>query len=169
MNSNESEQRTALGIVWDIVGAVVIALLFLASYFGITSGKDAKQPAVVASAPVTQEADAAPAAEPVMPPVLKIFFETGKSEVPASAAADVGPLVAFLKANPAATVAVSGYHDASGNTDVNAQVSKERAKSVRALLIAAGVEEARVTLDKPQVSLGGNDADARRVEVKVHQ
>lgn len=79
------------------------------------------------------------------------------------------PLVAFLKANPAATDTVSAYHDASGNADVNAEVSKDRAKLVRALLIAAGVEEERVTLDKPEVSLAGNDADARRVEVRVHQ
>ncbi len=52
---------------------------------------------------------------------------------------------------------------------MNAEVPKDRAKSIRALLIAAGVEEARITLDKPEVSLAGNDADARRVEVTVQQ
>ena len=106
----------------------------------------------------------------MVPPAVKIFFETGKAEVPANAAAEVAPLVAFLKANPAATDTVSGYHDASGNADVNAEVSKDRAKLlVRAFLIAAGLEEERVTLDKPEVSLAGNDVDARRVEVRVHQ
>ncbi|AMP00814.1 ompA family protein [Collimonas arenae] len=170
MDNNDSEQKAALGIIWTIVGVVVIAMLFLAGYFGITAGKGVKQPAL--AAPVVQEAaasQAAVAAQPAVPPTVKIFFETGKSEVPANAAADVSAVVAFLKANPAATVAISGYHDASGNADVNAEVSKERAKSVRALLVMSGVEEARVTLDKPQVSLGGNDADARRVEVTVHQ
>lgn len=47
MDNNESEQRTALGIMWAIVGVVVIAMLFLAGYFGMTAGKDAKQHAAV--------------------------------------------------------------------------------------------------------------------------
>ncbi|MFJ2990007.1 OmpA family protein [Collimonas sp. NPDC087041] len=169
MDNNDGEQKAALGIVWAIVGVVVIAVLFLAGYFGITAGKGAKQPA--AATPAVQEAVVSQAVvvQSIAPPAVKIFFEVGKSDVPASAAADVATVVVFLKAHPAATVAVSGYHDASGNADVNDEVSKERAKSVRALLIVAGVAETQVTLDKPQVSLGGTDADARRVEVTVHQ
>ncbi|SFA83845.1 Outer membrane protein OmpA [Collimonas sp. OK607] len=177
MDNNDSEQKAALGIVWAIVGAVVVSVLLVASYFGITAGKGGNTatgtvsaPAAgagqVAAAPAAASADTSTAA---VPAVVKIFFETGKSEAPASAATDVAAIVVYLKANQAATVAVSGYHDASGNADVNAEVSKERAKAVRAVLVAAGVEEARVIFDKPQVSLGGNDADARRVEVTVHQ
>lgn len=171
MDNNDSEQKAALGIIWTIVGIVVVAMLFLAGYFAFSSGKGNVRTAAVApatqngAAPATAESASAVAA----PAAVKIFFETGKSEAPASAAADVAPVVAYLKANPAATVAVSGYHDASGNADVNAEVSKDRAKAVRGVLVAAGVEEARVVLDKPQVSLGGNDADARRVEVTVRQ
>jgi len=169
MDNNDGEQKAALGIVWAIVGVVVIAVLFLAGYFGITAGKGAKQPA--AATPAVQEAVVSQTvvAQSIAPPAVKIFFEVGKSDVPASAAADVATVVVFLKAHPAATVAVSGYHDASGNADVNDEVSKERAKSVRALLVVSGVAETQVTLDKPQVSLGGTDADARRVEVTVHQ
>lgn len=180
MENNDSEQKAALGIVWAIVGAVVVAVLILAGYFGITSGKGGSQPATTVSAPQNTDAPAVAnvaasaaasteAAAAGVPAAVKIFFETGKSEVPASAATDVAPIAMYLKANSTATVAVSGYHDASGNADVNAEVSKERAKAVRAVLVAAGVEESRVVLDKPQVSLGGNDADARRVEVTVHQ
>lgn len=178
MENNDSEQKAALGIVWAIVGAVVVAVLILAGYFGITSGKGGSQPATTVSAPQNTDApavanvaaSAAASTEAAgVPAAVKIFFETGKSEVPASAATDVAPIAMYLKANSTATVAVSGYHDASGNADVNAEVSKERAKAVRAVLVAAGVEESRVVLDKPQVSLGGNDADARRVEVTVHQ
>ena len=176
MENNDSEQKAALGIVWAIVGVVVVAILLLAGYFGVTAGKGGGKPATTVSAPQNADAPAvanvAASAEPAavgVPAAVKIFFETGKSEVPASAATDVAPIVMYLKANSAATVAVSGYHDASGNADVNAEVSKERAKAVRAVLVAGGVEESRVVLDKPQVSLGGNDADARRVEVTVHQ
>jgi outer membrane protein OmpA-like peptidoglycan-associated protein len=176
MENNDSEQKAALGIVWAIVGVVVVAVLLLAGYFGLTSGKGGSQPAATASASqnavapaVANVAASAEAAAAGVPAAVKIFFETGKSEVPASAATDVAPIAMYLKANSSATVAVSGYHDASGNADVNAEVSKERAKAVRAVLVAAGVEESRVVLDKPQVSLGGNDADARRVEVTVHQ
>jgi outer membrane protein OmpA-like peptidoglycan-associated protein len=179
MDNNDSEQKAALGIVWAIVGIVVVAILLLAGYFGVTAGKGGSQPAATVSAPQTETAPAvatvaattttAEQATAGIPAAVKIFFDTGKSEAPASAATDVAAIVMYLKANSAATVAVSGYHDATGNADVNAEVSKERAKAVRAVLVAAGVEEARVTLDKPQVSLGGNDADARRVEVTVHQ
>lgn len=176
MENNDSEQKAALGIVWAIVGVVVVSVLLLAGYFGLTSGKGGSQPAATVSAPRNADAPAvanvAASTEQAaagVPAAVKIFFETGKSEVPASAATDVAPIAMYLKANSAATVAVSGYHDASGNADVNAEVSKERAKAVRAVLVAAGVEEGRVVLDKPQVSLAGNDADARRVEVTVHQ
>ncbi|AMP15782.1 OmpA family protein [Collimonas pratensis] len=176
MENNDSEQKAALGIVWAIVGVVVVSVLLLAGYFGLTSGKGGSKPATTVSAPqnanVPAVANVAAGTEQAaagVPAAVKIFFETGKSEVPASAATDVAPIAMYLKANSAATVAVSGYHDASGNADVNAEVSKERAKAVRAVLVAAGVEESRVVLDKPQVSLGGNDADARRVEVTVHQ
>lgn len=176
MENNDSEQKAALGIVWAIVGVVVVSVLLLAGYFGLTSGKSGSQPAATVSAPQNSDAPAvanvAASTEQAaagVPAAVKIFFETGKSEVPASTATDVAPIAMYLKANGSATVAVSGYHDASGNADVNAEVSKERAKAVRAALVAAGVEENRVVLDKPQVSLGGNDADARRVEVTVHQ
>jgi len=176
MENNDSEQKAALGIVWAIVGVVVVAILLLAGYFGVTAGKGGGKPATTVSAPQSADvpavANVAASVEPAaagVPAAVKIFFETGKSEAPASAATDVAPIVMYLKANSAATVAVSGYHDASGNADVNAEVSKERAKAVRAVLVAGGVEESRIVLDKPQVSLGGNDADARRVEVTVHQ
>ena len=176
MENNDSEQKAALGIVWAIVGVVVVAVLLLAGYFGLTAGKSGSQPAATVSAPqnavapaVANVAASTEQAAAGVPAAVKIFFETGKSEVPASAATDVAPIAMYLKANSAATVAVSGYHDASGNAEVNAEVSKERAKAVRAVLVTAGVEESRVVLDKPQVSLGGNDADARRVEVTVHQ
>ncbi|AIY42463.1 Cytochrome c oxidase polypeptide II [Collimonas arenae] len=172
MDNNDGEQRAALGIVWAIVGVVVVAMLLLAGYFGVTAGKGADKPAATVAAPATAASGVAAGAETAVvgvPAVVKILFETGKSEVPASAATDLGPVEMYLKANPAATAAVSGFHDASGNADVNAEVSKDRAKAVRAVLVAAGVEEARVTLDKPQVSLAGDDAGARRVEVTVHQ
>ncbi|MEO6921052.1 MAG: OmpA family protein [Collimonas sp.] len=178
MDNNDSEQKAALGIVWAIVGVVVVAMLLLAGYFGVTAGKGGGKPAATASAQneaalaAASVASVTTAAEPAaagVPAAVKIFFETGKSEVPASAATDVAAIVMYLKANPSASASVSGFHDASGNADVNAEVSKGRAKAVRALLVAAGVEEARVMLDKPQVSLAGDDAGARRVEVTVHQ
>lgn len=181
MENNDSEQKAALGIVWAIVGVAVVAVLFLAAYFGLTSGKSGSGPTTTVAAPqnavtavassAVADANVAASAEAAVagvPATIKIFFETGKSEVPAGAATDVAPIVMYLKANSGATAAVSGYHDASGNADVNAEVSKERAKAVRAVLIAAGIEESRVVLDKPQVALAGNDADARRVEVAVH-
>lgn len=168
MADNDSEQKAALGIIWALVGGIVVAMLALSGYFGLISGKGAHP--TVAAVSATQSVEMQAAAGPsVVPAAAKIFFEMGKSEVPASAAGEVATIVRYLTAHPAATVSISGYHDATGNADVNAEVSKDRAKAVRALLVAAGIEEVRVILDKPQVTLGGNEADGRRVEVAVHQ
>ncbi|RZL97856.1 MAG: OmpA family protein, partial [Variovorax sp.] len=51
---------------------------------------------------------------------------------------------------------------------VNEELAKLRAQTVRDVLIGLGVPADRVDLQKPAVSTGsGNDAQARRVEVKL--
>jgi outer membrane protein OmpA-like peptidoglycan-associated protein len=61
---------------------------------------------------------------------------------------------------------VSGFHDDTGGAAINAELAKQRAFAVRDALIALGVDEARIELNKPeQMQASGTNAQARRVEV----
>jgi len=113
---------------------------------------------------------AAPAAAPVMAVVVvkKFYFESGKTELPADAAADVAAIVAAAKAAPAAKVVISGFHDSTGNAEQNAEIAKKRAMNVRDAIKAGGIADDRYDLQKPVVTEGsGDNKEARRVEVSV--
>ena len=61
---------------------------------------------------------------------------------------------------------VSGFHDATGDAAMNAELAKQRALAVRDTLTSLGVAEDKIELKKPEeTTAGGSDAEARRVEV----
>jgi cytochrome c oxidase subunit 2 len=118
--------------------------------------------AVPAALPTAQTTDA-PAAV-ALP--AKLYFDTGKTDLPANTKAAVAAAIEFLKANANAKVALSGYVDKTGNADQNAELAKNRAKAVREALKSAGVDEARIEMRKPEVLTGSADnKEARRVEI----
>lgn len=95
-----------------------------------------------------------------------IYFETGKSTLPSDAAAAVQAAAAYAKAHPDAKLVLSGFTDATGSAEKNAELAKTRAQAVRDALKAAGVAEDRIVLKKPESITGGADAkEARRVEI----
>lgn len=114
-------------------------------------------------------AAAAPlAAEPVAAlsgPLGRILFEVGKVDLGAQAREAIDKVLAALKAQPDLKVALSGYADKTGNVDKNMALAKERATAVRDALRAAGVAEDRVEMRKPEFAVGGDSADARRVDI----
>jgi Amt family ammonium transporter len=102
------------------------------------------------------------------PPVAKLYFDTGKADVPADAAKMLAALVDYAKATKDAKLSVSGYHDKTGDPAANAELAKKRAIVVKDLLIAGGVADAAIDLQKPiETTGGGDDKEARRVEVAV--
>ncbi len=112
-------------------------------------------------------AEAAPVVATV-PPAAKVYFDTGKTALPADANQTLTATVEWLKSNSASKAIISGYSDPRGNHDKNAELSKSRAKSVREMLKSAGIDEGRIEMRKPQeVESGGDLAEARRVEVSV--
>lgn len=133
----------------------------LAAYvWGMGGGQQAAAPAPVVEA-------AAPAASG-MPEVAKVFFEVGKASAPADLGAMLQPIVDYAMANTGAKVAISGFHDPSGNQAANEELAKNRAKAVREALKAAGIGEDRIEMRKPQDTEGGGSAEeARRVEVSI--
>ena len=105
-------------------------------------------------------------------PSLKVYFDTGKTEVAAEFAAKSKDVVEYLKANASAKAIVSGYNDPTGNAAANAELSKKRVQGVAAALKAAGVADDRVVLEKPADTTAGaaqGNAEARRVEITIRR
>lgn len=102
------------------------------------------------------------------PSVEKIYFLTANTELDQKGRDAVTRIVTHLKANPSAKAVISGFHDPRGNRAQNKLLAKDRAKSVRDELRAAGIDETRIEMRKPQETTGSGDlAEARRVELSV--
>ncbi len=129
------------------------------------AGASTASAAAVASA---APAAAAAANAATRPGPVKVYFDTGRAEAPADTGKSLDAIVAFLKADPAAKVSISGYHDKTGDAAKNAELSKQRAFTVKGLLTSAGIAEDRIALQKPVETTGGaSDREARRVEVTL--
>lgn len=105
---------------------------------------------------------------PILPDVAKLYFETGKSELPAEASSTLEPTIEWLISHPESKAVISGYHDARGNRESNQKLAKARAQSSMDSLIAAGIEASRIEMRKPIETEGsGNEGEARRVEIAI--
>jgi len=157
-----------------IINIVALMIVPLLATWGIMGQKAAPSmsisstpPAVVASAPAPAAATPAPATAAAVVDVVKLYFITGKSDLPADAATKLAPLADKAKAS-GKKVKVSGYHDATGDLAANQELAKQRAIAVRDQLKAAGVTEDKVELAKPELTQGsGDNAEARRVEITL--
>jgi K(+)-stimulated pyrophosphate-energized sodium pump len=98
--------------------------------------------------------------------VVKFYFATGKSEVPAGSAGALADVIKGVAEGKKAVV--SGFTDASGDPVKNAELAKLRAFAVRDALKAAGIAEDKIELKKPEDTTATGDASlARRVEVTL--
>lgn len=98
--------------------------------------------------------------------VVKFYFESGKADLAAGAAEAL--VDAMQAAGAGKKLVLSGFHDATGNPEQNAELAKQRALAVRDVLLAVGVAEAAIELKKPEQLTGaGSNAEARRVDVVV--
>lgn len=106
-----------------------------------------------------------------------IRFRTGSAEIDSESNSILNQVALTMKANPSIKrVRVEGHTDETGSHDMNMQLSRERAASVRQYLINRGVKPERLTAqgygpDRPLVK--GTDPDSlsknRRVEFIVEQ
>jgi K(+)-stimulated pyrophosphate-energized sodium pump len=102
------------------------------------------------------------------PPAVKVYFETSKTDIDAKDRDALGAVITYLKANASAKGVISGFHDPRGDKAANEELAKNRAKSVREVLRAAGIDESRIVMQKPQETTGsGDNAEARRVELSI--
>jgi len=174
----------------NIVALLIVPMLPMGDYAATATHSPASTAAQVPAAPAALTQAAAPAvtapaampAAPALPSsamagsegpsikvengVVKFYFASGKAEL-ADRAAD--KLVEVVQgATAGKKVVLSGYTDAMGDSAVNEELAKQRAKVVSEVLKAAGVPESMIEMRKPEVLTGsGDNAEARRVEVSL--
>lgn len=158
MSSQDDESTgIALGVVFSLIVLVVGLVLGIALY---KSGSKPARPAAVASVPAAADA----ASVKVENGVVKFYFASAKSDLASGANEALAEVVKAAQAGK--TLAVSGFHDATGDAVSNAELAKQRALAVRDALKALGVADDRISLKKPEQLAGtGSNAEARRVEV----
>lgn len=161
----------------------------VAAFGGTAPSTPASAPDTSASEPEAPAADFSPGAaasvaddEPIgaavvdlvhdnTMPALKVYFDSGQTEVHGDFAAKSADLVAYMQEHTDVTAVISGYNDPTGDAAANAELAKNRAKAVQDALVAAGIPEERTELEKPAETTGtaATNAASRRVEVVLRK
>ena len=166
-SDNDSQERFALGFIFALITLIVSTVVGVVVYQRGMSHAPvaaATAPANVVSADTAVVVLEELASVRVDDGVVKFYFASGKADVAAGANDALADVVSGVAAGKKAIV--SGFHDATGDAALNAELSKQRAFAVRDALIALGVAEASIELRKPEeMQASGSNAEARRVEV----
>ena len=102
-------------------------------------------------------------------PLLTVYFDSGRSEVAPDFEEVSSEIRSYLEDNPDATVKISGSNDPTGDAEINARLSRERAQNVQAALVALGIAVERTDTVKPDDTTRAelSNAEARRVEITI--
>jgi K(+)-stimulated pyrophosphate-energized sodium pump len=147
----------------NIVALLIVPLLPIPAG-GPAAAKPHEAAPATAAAPAAATADG-PSIK-VEGGVVKFYFASAKADLAPGAAAALADVIKGVADGKKAVV--SGFTDASGDPEKNAELAKQRAFAVRDALKAAGVAEDKIELKKPEQSTGSGDAAAaRRVEVAL--
>ena len=170
-SDDDGQQRFALGFLFALIALIVSSVVGVVVYQrGL-----ARAPVAVAANATPALAEAAPqgaamamddgASVRVDNGMVTFYFASGKAELATGANEALAEVVDGVAQGKRAVV--SGYHDATGSAEVNAELSKQRAMAVRDALLALGVNESSIELKKPEQmeASSSSDAEARRVEV----
>lgn len=166
---NGEDRRVIAGV---LIATIVLALGLVLG-IGIHKARNGAPTAANVSTPSVDVVAAAPAASAgdasvvVEDGIVKFYFASGKAELATGALDALGEAIAAVEGGK--RLVLSGFHDATGDPVMNAELAKQRAFSVRDVLVSAGVAESSLELKKPeQMPDGtGSNAEARRVEVMI--
>ena len=170
-SDDDSQQRFALGFLIALI-ALLISVVVGTVVVKQLGGSAQSQPAA------TAVAGTAPAAAGADPKAVaaerasvrgenggeKGYFSKGEGGPGAGANEALADVVKGVADGKMAVV--SGFHDATGDAALNAELAKQRALAVRDALKGLGVAEDKIELKKPEETTAtGSNAEARRVEV----
>lgn len=184
MSDDDSQQNFILGFLLALIALVIFFVVGIAVWHkGHAAAPATAKPAVAAAAaaapaapaPTTTVAEVTETVTVVIPDgasirvangVVNFYFATGSADLAPGAAEALAAVIKGVESGRKAVV--SGFHDTTGDAATNEQLAKKRADTVRDVLIGLGVPASKVDLQKPAVTAGsGNNAEARRVEVKL--
>jgi len=181
MNEDDSQQKFALGFLVILIALVISFVLGIAFWHKGKNAAAKARPAVAvaaapaAPAPTTTVAEVTETVTVVIPDgasirvangVVNFYFATGSADLAPGAAEALAAVIKGVESGRKAVV--SGFHDTTGDAAINEQLAKKRAEMIREVLVGLGVPASKVDLQKPAVTAGsGNNAEARRVEVKL--
>ena len=185
-NDEDSQQRFALGFLFALIALVVFTVVGFATFnygMGGATVQDSGLP-VTQVEPGEGQAGQAPApgstvsteivtvvvpegaSIQVVGGVVNFYFATGSADLAPGAAEALAVVIKGIESGRKAVI--SGFHDTTGDPKINEELAKLRAQTVRDVLVGLGVSADKVNLLKPAISAGsGNNAEARRVEVKL--
>lgn len=162
-SQDDDNTGLVLGLLLALITFVLALVISIAALRGIHKPAPAPTPVVAA---VAAAADGEASIQ-VEGGLVTFFFASGQATL---AGGTNEALTGVVKAVAAGKKAVlSGFHDATGDPQKNAELAKQRALAVRDALTALGVAADKIELKKPENTLAtGADKQARRVEVAVH-
>ncbi len=168
-SQDDESTGVALGVVFGVIALVVSLVIGMSIYQKNKLAKMAREVAVAAApvaavaAPVALAADAA--SVKVENGAVKFYFAAGKAELAQDGAKVLAEILTAAKTGK--KVGISGFVDASGDPQKNAELAKLRALAVKDLLLKVGVAEGQIVMVRPSDIKAGatSAAEGRRVEV----
>ena len=187
------EKKKPNWLAWLLLALGVLALLFALSRCGRDDAVETTTTTTNTSTVVAETPNAPKAAALVGTSALggylagtqptpqtftfeKLNFDTAKSDIRPADQADVDQVAATLKQYAKAHIRIAGYADTRGSEPANVALGKARADSVKAALVAKGIDGGRI-----ETATGGTSdpvdtnataagrAENRRTELVVTQ
>jgi outer membrane protein OmpA-like peptidoglycan-associated protein len=171
---DESQQNFILAFVLGLIALVIFFVIGVVLYTKSHVARAPAQPVAAAAAPVTI-AVVTETVTVVIPDgasirvvggIVNFYFATASADLAPGAAEALAAVIKGVESGRRAVV--SGFHDTTGDAAINEQLATKRGETVRDVLTGLGVPAGKVEMQKPAVTTGsGNNAEARRVEVKL--
>jgi outer membrane protein OmpA-like peptidoglycan-associated protein len=180
-SQDDDNQGLVIGVLFGVIALVIASVIGLAIYKTKQSKAVITETAVATAPVITPAATPAAAATPANLPapaadgsvvkiensIVKFFFASGKSDLPAGGPQALAEILQGVKAGK--KVMISGFVDPSGDAQKNAELAKQRAFAVRDLLKSLDVPDDKIVLVRPNDIKAGatTAAQGRRVEVAL--
>lgn len=176
INEDGSQQNFILAFVLGLIALVILFVISIVLYQKHhMAGVPAQPVAASAPAPATTVAVVTETVTVVIPDgasirvaggIVNFYFATASADIAPGAAEALAIVIKGVESGHKCVV--SGFHDTTGDAALNEELAKRRAETVRDVLTGLGVPADKIELQRPPVTAGtGNNAEARRVEVKL--